>query len=98
MAACEKTAAPDALFPLSAGHHWTYRVTTRMGEDASDRETLTLRSLGEEVVPELGGVKAWHRRSDSGLDYWLKSDDSGIYRVASKSDLDAEPKPDKPHR
>jgi hypothetical protein len=95
---CERPAAPDALFPLTAGHEWTYRVTTRLGEDASDRETLTLRSAGEEVVPALGGISAWHRRSDSGLDYWLKSDETGIYRIASKSDLDPEPKPDKPHR
>ncbi len=98
LTACDKAAAPDALFPLTAGHEWTYRVTTRSGEDPIDRETLTLRSTGEEVVPALGGISAWHRRSDSGLDYWLKSDDTGIYRIASKSDLDPEPKPDKPHR
>jgi hypothetical protein len=98
LTACERAPAPDALFPLAAGHEWTYRVTTRLGEDASDRETLTLRSLGEEVVPALGDISAWHRRSDSGLDYWLKSDATGIYRIASKSDLDPEPKPDKPHR
>ncbi len=32
------------------------------------------------------------------MDYWLRSDDTGIYRVASKSDLDAEPKPDAQRR
>ena len=97
-AACDRPAAPDVLFPLSAGHAWTCRVTTRLDQDARERETLTLRSTGEAAVPELGGISAWHRRSDSGLDYWLKGDATGIYRVVSNSDLDAEPKPDKPHR
>jgi hypothetical protein len=89
---------PDTMFPLDAGHRWTYRVTTRTGDDASERESLTLRTLGSETVPALGGDTAWHRRSDSGIDYWLRADASGIYRIASKSDLDPEPKPDKPHR
>lgn len=95
---CQRASSVDSLFPLDAGHHWTYRVTTRLGQDASDRETLTLRTLGSESVPALGNEAAWRRRSDSGVDYWLRADASGIYRVASKSDLDPEPIPDKPHR
>jgi hypothetical protein len=98
LSACQRASTPDTLFPLDAGHRWTYRVTTRTGDDASERESLTLRTLGSETVPALGGDTAWHRRSDSGIDYWLRADASGIYRIASKSDLDPEPKPDKPHR
>ncbi len=98
LTACQKPASSDSLFPLEAGHRWTYRVTTTIGDDAPERESLTLRTLGPEPVPALGDVTAWRRRSDSGLDYWLRADASGIYRVASKSDLDAEPKPDKPQR
>ena len=41
----------------------------------------------------LGGISAWHRPSDSGLDCWLKNDATGISRIASKSDLSPEPKP-----
>ena len=98
LVACQRAPSADALFPLAAGHRWTYRVTTRLGDDASERETLTLRTLGRESVPALGDAAAWRRRSDSGLDYWLRADASGIYRVASKSDLDPEPVPDQPHR
>jgi len=96
---CQRGAPADDWFPLVAGHRWTYRVTTRDdGNDApSTRESLTLRTLGTEVHPALGGT-AQRRRSDSGLDYWLRADASGIYRVASKSDLDAEPLPDRPPR
>lgn len=31
---------------------------------------------------------AWRRRSDDGVDYWLRSDATGIYRMATKYDLD----------
>jgi hypothetical protein len=98
LAACRQSPSNDSLFPLDAGHRWTYRVTTRLGEDTSERESLTLRTLGREVVAALGDEAAWRRRSDSGVDYWLRADASGIYRVASKSDLDPEPKPDNPRR
>jgi len=97
LAGCERGAPVDSLFPLAAGHRWTYRVTTRGDDDVSERELLTLRTLGPETVPALG-APAWRRRSDSGIDYWLRADASGVYRVGSKSDLDAEPQPDKAPR
>ncbi|HEV6966130.1 MAG TPA: hypothetical protein VK305_12000 [Roseateles sp.] len=80
----------EAWFPLEAGHRWTYTVTTRSGADASERETLTLRTLGRETLV-LDDQPAWVRRSDSGINYWLRADASGIVRVASKSDMQAEP-------
>lgn len=97
LAGCQRNTPADDWFPLAAGHRWTYRVTTHGDDDTSERESLTLRTLGPETVPALG-ASAWRRRSDSGIDYWLRADTSGIYRVASKSDLDAEPLPDKPLR
>jgi len=95
LAACQRGAPADDWFPLEAGHRWTYRVTTLRDDDTSERESLTLRTLDTEP---LAGEAAWRRCSDSGVDYWLRADASGIYRVASKSDLDAEPQPDKPPR
>lgn len=97
LAACQRVAPAEAWFPLEAGHRWTYRVTTRGDDDSSERESLTLRTLGAETLPALGDA-AWRRRSDSGVDYWLRADATGVYRVASKSDLDAEPQPDKAPR
>ena len=94
---CERATPAEGWFPLAAGHRWTYRVTTRGNDETTLRESLTLRTLGPEVVPALG-ASAWRRRSESGVDYWLRADESGIYRVASKSDLDAEPQLDKPPR
>jgi hypothetical protein len=98
LSACGSKPADDTLFPLQAGHVWTYQVTTRTGDDTSERETLTLRTLGPETLPLLDTATAWRRRSDSGLDYWLRADASGIYRVAAKNDLQPEPVIDKPQR
>jgi hypothetical protein len=51
-------------------------------------QTITLRNFGRE---DIEGLAAWNRRSNSGVDYWLRSDDTGIYRVAAKGPLDAAP-------
>jgi hypothetical protein len=51
-------------------------------------QTITLRNFGRE---DIEGLAAWNRRSNSGVDYWLRSDDTGIYRVATKGPLDAAP-------
>ncbi len=98
LAGCTAQLPADALFPLEAGHRWTYRVSTQSGDDTSDRETLTLRTLGAEALPLLDTKRAYRRRSDSGIDYWLRADETGIYRVASKTDIQAEPVLDKPLR
>ncbi|WP_235823305.1 hypothetical protein [Azohydromonas sediminis] len=95
LAGC-RAPAGEALFPLDPGHEWTYRVTSERDDSAAvEHETLRLRTLGREALDD---GPAWRRRSDDGVDYWLRADDSGIYRVASKSDLDAEPRPDAQRR
>lgn len=89
LAGCSPSGPAAALFPLEGGHRWVYRQTTTLENDTVDREDLVLRSLGQEDLPN--GGRAWRRRSDSGVDYWLRSDDSGVYRVASKNDTEPEP-------
>lgn len=90
------TRAPDdALFPLAGGRHWTYDVTTETANNIVEHEELRMSSLGRDTLDD---GPAWRRRSESGVDYWLRSDDTGIYRVASKSEIEAEPQPDKTPR
>ena len=92
LSSCGSKTDADDFFPLQAGKSWTYRVTTELGEGIGSKvESLTLDTRGEQ---EVVGVKAMRRHSDSGVDYWLRSDDKGIYRVASKNALDAAPKAD----
>ncbi|MFM2121058.1 MAG: hypothetical protein RL722_2526 [Pseudomonadota bacterium] len=78
------------LFPLDAGHRWTYRLASEMEGGATDSEIVRIATLGSESLPN-GAGSAMRRRSASGMDYWLRSDASGIWRVASKSDVMAEP-------
>jgi hypothetical protein len=94
LASCSREPAAG-LFPLDGGHHWTYDVTTQDENGGVEHETQLMSTLGRDSLED---GSAWRRRSESGVDYWLRSDDSGIYRVASKSDLDPEPKADKPVR
>lgn len=96
LSACSASAGGD-FFPLEAGHRWRYQVTTQIETQSPEQETLELQSLGKDDIPGQEG-SAWHRRSASGLDYWLRQDDSGIFRVASKTDVQAEAVADKPAR
>lgn len=88
-------AESSSYFPLAAGHRWVYDVATERDNNTVQHETLVLTTEGRD---EIGGATAWRRRADSGVSYWLRADASGIYRVASKSDIDAEPRPDKEPR
>ncbi|MFT3957180.1 MAG: hypothetical protein QM722_23205 [Piscinibacter sp.] len=85
----------DSFFPLAKGHRWTYELTTEWENNLVEHEPRIIETLGRQTL-ESG--EAWRRRSDSGVDYWLKSDASGIYRVASKSELQEEPEADKEPR
>ena len=95
LAGCSQPPHSD-LFPLEPGREWTYRVTTDYEDSTRSEETLILRTLPRDTLAAQEGLElgsAWHHRSDSGVDYWLRNDATGIYRVASKSDVQAEPSP-----
>jgi hypothetical protein len=71
-----------SYFSLEAGHRWAYDLRREFEHNTGDRETLVPRTLGEQSLE--GGGKAWWRRSDSGICCWLRADETGICRVASK--------------
>ncbi len=85
----------DSLFPLARGHRWSYDITTEWENNVVEHEPRVIETLGSDT---LDSGRAWRRRSDSGIEYWLRSDATGIYRVASKSELDEAPLPDKEPR
>lgn len=91
LSACSKPAS-ESYFPLEAGHRWTYRVSSEWENNTQEREAFTLSNEGSDRLETSGST--WRRRSDSGVEYWLKSDDSGIYRVAAKTDLEEDPRRD----
>jgi hypothetical protein len=85
----------DSFFPLAKGHRWAYDITTEWENNVVEHEPRVIETLGRETLPS---GDAWRRRSDSGVDYWLRSDAGGIYRVATKSELQDEPEADREPR
>jgi hypothetical protein len=79
------------LFPLEPGHRWTFNQTTELENGRIDSSWLVMRTLEED---EYAGQPAWRRRSDDGMDYWLRRDATGIYRVASKHELEQDVRKD----
>ena len=96
LAGCGGPPPSLSYFPLEAGHRWQYELASEWENNTIEREPLVLRTLGQEALES--GAKAWRRRSDSGVDYWLRADETGIYRVATKTDLQEEPAMDQPVR
>lgn len=88
-------APDDKFFPLDAGHRWTYRSTLTFDDPGvpPDVSTVEMRSLG---AGDFGGARAWHRVSDTGSGYWLRADDTGIYRVGTESALAPKAQADSP--
>lgn len=89
-------------FPLAPGHAWTYQVTTEPEQGEPETTTLTMRTLASGAPPGLE-AEAWagpvfHRRTEGGMDYWLQADAGGIWRVASKTEVEADARRDAPKR
>lgn len=95
LAGCSGQPASTSYFPLEGGHRWVYEQASEWENNTVEHEPVVLSTLGSEAIE---GGSAWRRRSDSGVDYWLRADDTGIVRVASKTDLQDAPEPDKPPR
>lgn len=96
ISACSPGHSVDTYYPLEKGKSWTYRVTKNLDEATEpDVHTLSFSMKGQETL-ESG--PAQRRHSDEGNDYYLRSDDSGIYRVGSRNVLDVSPKADNPPR
>lgn len=92
VAACGEPKAPSAeLFPLAPGHVWTYRQQVEMEDGSQDTTALVLRTRAPE---DFDGKPAFRRHSDDGVDYWLRRDASGVFRVAMGHELQAEPTKD----
>lgn len=72
------------LFPLTVGKTWVYQVSTEMNDPAIE-ERLTL-SVDRKI--DFEDLTTWVRRSADGAEYYVRRDESGIYRVAHRTDLE----------
>jgi hypothetical protein len=96
LAGCGARSPGADLFPLESGHRWSYELRTEWEDQRVERETRRFETLGRD--DSLPDGTAFVRRSDAGMDYWLRADDSGVYRVASRSMVQAEAQPDEARR
>lgn len=93
---CSPTAGEKSFFPLNEGRTWTYRITKNIDEAAEpDIDHISFAMKGPQKLES--GI-AERRHSDNGVDYFLRSDEQGIYRVGSRNTLDENPKSDNPPR
>jgi hypothetical protein len=92
IAGCGGPPATASLFPLEPGHRWQYDVRTEWeNHNAVEHEERVITSEGEAT---LDGASAWRRRSADGVEWYLRADSTGVYRVASKVDIEDEPQRD----
>ena len=94
---CDRSARDaGSFFPLDEGRTWTYRIIRDLDEAADpDVDHLSFTMKGPQ---KLESGLAERRHSDNGVDYFLRSDEQGIYRVASRNTMDENPKSDNPPR
>jgi hypothetical protein len=96
LSSCSPKSDQEAFFPLDDGRSWTYRVTKNL--DEANEPSIDLLELSARGAQDVDGKPALRRRSDNGVDYWFRSDASGIFRIASKNALDKDLKADNPPR
>lgn len=93
LAGCGRTNHGHDWFPLRDGDQMVYEVKT--WEDQSDEfpteESWTLRTEGPLAWE---GQSLMTRHHSAGIRYWFRVDESGIRRVATQADIDAEPTAD----
>ena len=95
LSGCQRGTQGLDYFPLNAGHRWTYTEITERDGGSQERRQFELETLDKTELPD---GHAFHRRSDDGMHYWLRSDETGIYRVASRFELEEYFTPDSTRR
>jgi hypothetical protein len=93
---CGQKSTVEAYFPLAEGHQWTYRVQTQTdGDSAAKLGERRIENRGTDVI---AGVTVRNRRTEQGLDYWVGSDPTGVFRIAHRVPPDTEIRTDNPQR
>jgi hypothetical protein len=91
LSGCGKTDLGPMWFPLKEGTSITYAVT-QTGDDAPKPEEWTLSVSAPATLDQ---VPVAVRHHSLGVSYYLRHDDQGVRRVATRMDIDDEPTPEK---
>ncbi len=91
LSACGKADLGPVWFPLKEGTSITYAIT-QTGEEAPAPEEWTLRVSAPATLDQ---VPVAVRHHSLGVSYYLRHDEQGVRRVATRMDIDEEPTPEK---
>lgn len=91
LTACGKADLGPVWFPLKEGTAITYAVT-QTGEEAPEPQEWT---LGVTAPATIDQVPMAVRHHSQGVSYYLRHDDQGLRRMATRMDIDDEPTPEK---
>lgn len=89
---CGTEIPPDDYFPLQEGVSWTYQVTEDLTDHQVERE-FSITNMGPANLDgDYENEPVYLRRTSDGTDYYLLSDDSGIYRIAKRTLIEFYPR------
>lgn len=88
LAGCGQDNPQRSLFPLDEGHRWHYDVKTEWDDNTVEHQPQDISTEGEWKFDD---GRAFRRRSADGVEWFLRADDSGVYRIARKTDIEDAP-------
>ena len=92
LAGCGSEIPPDDYFPLQEGVTWTYQVTEDLTDHQIERE-FSITNMGPaDLDGDYENEPVYLRRTSDGTDYYLLSDDSGVYRIAKRTLIEFYPR------
>lgn len=83
LSACTDSADPDALYPLTPGLQWTYKVELKPFGEPQVNSTRVMENVRLENFA--GEPNVAIRRNEGGERFYVVQRDDGYYRVARKS-------------
>lgn len=94
LSSCSKQLEGNIYFPLQQGLSWTYDVVTKYPGE-TNRSELTISNIGKQTFDE----KSYYvRRTSSGIDYFINSDEQGVYREGLRTLVELKPRLDRERR
>lgn len=89
---CGTEIPTDEYFPLQPGVTWIYRVTEDLTDHQIERE-FSITNIGRaNLKGDYENEPVYIRRTSDGTDYYLLSDDSGVYRIAKRTLIEFDPR------
>jgi hypothetical protein len=94
MQACSDTStASPSFFPLNSGWTWRYEMITT-NEKGSVTEMFTVENTGKKNHGP--GLEGWERRNSLGNFYLFQVDESGVYRIGLRNEIEQDFRKDAP--